>query len=359
VRVGGVGKAPGVTLSRVKGACSCMGSFASLRMTRSALRMTRLSVGVTAAALFACLLAAPVRAQTFEVLTDSGRITVGDPVTLRLVLRQHEGDALLEQVAHPEAVLAGGVRLLSVDSMRPVANLVLEAHARIAFYRPGRQTIPGFAIDFRRGAVILHGTMRSEPVPIEILPVLSAGGGPTLRDIREIVEVPGPDPRLVAGVALALALALWAFRRRRRGMLVPAPALATLEVGPPATAPDPFAIAVGRLAEIEGAGWGAGADVARHYQAVADALRDYLEAAEGIPARERTTTELRSSLPAWLLDASLRQRYDSVFDEADLVKFARRRPDAAAASAFLGHARDLLARWRETTPAGEALHAVR
>jgi len=327
-------------------------------MTRTVLTMTRPSVGVTAAALLVCLLAAPARAQTLEVVPDSGRITVGDPVALRLVLRQYEGDALLEQVPHAETALADGVRLLSVDSMRRVAHRVLEAHARIAFDRPGRHTIPAFAIDFRRGAVILHGTMRSEPVPIEIVPVLAAAGGPTLHDIREIVEVPGPDPRLVAGVAAALALAVGAFRRRGRRVLVPAPALATVDVAPPA-APDPFAIAVGRLAEIECAGWGAGAEVARHYEAVADALRDYLEAAEGIPARERTTTELRWSLPARLLDDSLRRRYESVFDEADLVKFARRRPDAAAASAFLGQARDLLARWRETAPAGEALDAAR
>ena len=84
-----------------------------------------------------------------------------------------------------------------------------------------------------------------------------------------------------------------------------------------------------------------------------------LEAAEGIPARERISTELRWSLPPRLLDDSLRRRYESVFDEADLVRFTRRRPDAAATSAFLGHARDLLARWRETAPAGEALDAVR
>ncbi|HET7427418.1 MAG TPA: hypothetical protein VFJ50_10275, partial [Gemmatimonadales bacterium] len=101
------------------------------------------------------LSATAAAAQSFEVRVDTGRVTIGDPVPLRLVLRQYEGDALLEQVPHPDAALADGVRLLAVDSMRRIGDRLLEAHARIAFYRPGPQTVPPFAIDFRRGAVIL------------------------------------------------------------------------------------------------------------------------------------------------------------------------------------------------------------
>ena len=169
--------------------------------------------------------------------------------------------------------------------------------------------------------------------------------------------VPGPDPRTVAVAAAALALAAWAFRRRRRAPM-PAPALATVDVAPE-PAPDPFERALRRLAEIERANWAAGGDVARHYEAVTDALRDYLEGAEEIPARERTTSELLWALPPHLNEGGLRRRFESVVDEADLVKFARRRPDAATAALFLVHSRELLARWRDATPAREATDAVR
>ena len=304
-------------------------------------------------------------AQSFEVRVDTGRVTVGDPVPLRLVLRQYEGDALLEQVPHPDAALADGVRLLAVDSMRRIGDRLLEARARIAFYRPGPQTVPPFAIDFRRGAVILHGTMRSPPVPIEIAATLTDGGGPTLRDIREPVQVPGPDPRIVAMIAGALALAVYAWRRRRdQQVLVPAPALAIMDVAPAAV--DPFDVALARLAEIESSGQVEAGDVAGHYQAVADALRDYLESAGDIPARERTTAELRWSLPPALVEGSTGARFDLVFGEADLVKFARRRPDHRAAAVHLGAARELLAAWRDaltlslTRGTGlEADHAIR
>ncbi len=291
------------------------------------------------------LVPAAAAAQTLEVRPDTGRLTVGDPVSLRLVLRQYEGDALLEQVPHPLAALGDGVRLLAVDSMRRVSDRLLEAHARMAFYRPGPQLIPAFAIDFRRGAVILHGTMRSEPVPIEIAAVLTEGGGSTLRDIREPADPPGPDPRLVAALLAAAAGAIWWARHRRDRPLPVAPASAVGPEPPPAAALDPFALALDRLAEIERAGWNGAGDVSRQYAAVTDALRDCLEASAGLPARERTTTEVRWALPPALSRGKLGTRYDAVFGQADMVKFAGRRPGAEEASGFLGAARELVADW--------------
>lgn len=301
-------------------------------------------------------LAAPVAAQSLEVVPDSGRITVGDPVSLRVVLRQYEGDALLEQVPHPEAALADGVRLLRVDSMHTVANRLLETRATIAFYRPGKQAIPAFAIDFRRGAVILHGTLRSEPVPIEVVPVLAQGGSSTLRDIKEPDPPPRPAwPHLLLGAALLGATWAWL---RRRVVVPPAPVGVAQPAAPPAEA-DPFAVALERLAAIEHAGWAPAGEVARHYEAVTDVLRGYLAAAEAVPARERTSAELLWALPPHLMESGLRRRTESLLDEADLVKFARRRPDAATAAAFLAHARGLLSAWRTARRAEEAVDAVR
>jgi MYXO-CTERM domain-containing protein len=300
---------------------------------------------------------APAAAQTFEAVPDTGRLTVGDPVSIRLVLRQYEGDALLEQVPHAEVRLDNGIRLLSTDSMRPIANRRLEARVRLAFYRPGPQTIPPFAIDFRRGAVILHGTMRTEPVAIEIAPVLEAGNGQRLRDIKESLTPPGPDPRLAA-VGAALVAAAWLWRRRRGRSRPPAPALILVPSARPET-PDAYAAALARLREIESEGWAARGDVARHYEAVADALRGYLAEAERLPARQRTTRELLWTLPRHLEAPGLRGSCEAVFDEADLVKFARRRPDAGTGEAFLARARALLTGWREAARTGEAADAVR
>jgi hypothetical protein len=99
--------------------------------------------------------------------------------------------------------------------------------------------------------------------------------------------------------------------------------------------------------------------VERHYEAVADALRAYLESADGIPALERTTTELLWSLPPRLSEGGLRRRVHEVLGEADLVKFAKLRPSSDEAEAYLGRALDLLERWHAAAPAVEELDAAR
>jgi hypothetical protein len=116
---------------------------------------------------------------------------------------------------------------------------------------------------------------------------------------------------------------------------------------------------VARLDAIEAASWAARGDVALHYEAVADALRDYLEAADGIPARERTTTELLWSLPPRLAEGGLRRRVQEVLGDADLVKFAQLRPRPDEAARYTTRARDLLEGWHRAAPASEGVDAVR
>jgi hypothetical protein len=69
--------------------------------------------------------------------------------------------------------------------------------------------------------------------------------------------------------------------------------------------------------------------------------------------------ELLWALPRHLEAPRLRGSCKAVFDEADLVKFARRRPDAGTGEAFLVRARALLTGWREAAGPGKASDAVR
>jgi hypothetical protein len=172
-------------------------------------------------------------------------------------------------------------------------------------------------------------------------------GNPALRDIREPEASPGPGLLSMLASTLAAAGIVWyLLRRRRRAIAESAAGPAALPASPPPP-PDPYRIALARLAQIERERWAERGAVERHYESAADTLRDYLEAAEEIPARERTSTELLWSLPPRLMEDGLRRLTAQVLGDADLVKFARSRPDAAAAAAHLREARELLSRWHQ------------
>ena len=168
-----------------------------------------------------------------------------------------------------------------------------------------------------------RGVVAHEPAEIEVASVIP-GGNPPLRDIRE------PDVAPDFGAALGAARRLPRWRRSRgscRGGGPRAPCRCPSRSAaspPPPLPPDPYTAALVRLdAHRRRSAGPTRGDVDRHYEAVADALRDYLEAAEELPARERTTTELLWSLPPRLAEGGLRRRVQDVLGEADLVKFAK------------------------------------
>ena len=301
-----------------------------------------------AAVAIACAAGAPAAAQTIELTPDRSRVTVGDSVVFRVAVRLRFPEAALTGwVPEAEGVLPLGMQVAS-DSVTKTGTGTYQGRAVVRFLRPGRQTVPSFSLPYRRGAFVLNALVRSEPVPIVVTPVLTPGGQ-QLKDIKPLV----PPPRLpllpvaAALAALAGGAALVARRLRRRALPAPAPALA--RAAPTAEPRSAYAAAVERLAAIEREGLPARGEVARHYEEVADVLRQYLEEGERLPARERTTAALARALPRRLAEGGLRQRCRAVLGAADLVKFARVRPGEAQAAAFLAAARDLLDRWQHAS----------
>ncbi|HEV2083520.1 MAG TPA: hypothetical protein VGR09_00445, partial [Gemmatimonadales bacterium] len=120
-----------------------------------------------------------------------------------------------------------------------------------------------------------------------------------------------------------------------------------------------YALALDQLGGIERARWPEHGHVARHYEAIVDVLRGYLEATEQLPARERTTEELVWAIPPHLSDNGLRDEFRELLDQADLVKFARFRPYPETAEKFLEQCRRLLRHWHEISPIEALADALR
>ncbi|HEU4587857.1 MAG TPA: hypothetical protein VFS11_04375 [Gemmatimonadales bacterium] len=312
-------------------------------------------------------IAAPARAQElghrWDVTVETPKPTVGDSVTVRFRVVLHERDLLSDTMPRPPDSLPDGVRVLAVDVLKRNPDRTMSGRATLAFYRPGKQRIPSFSIPFLRVTANLRGNIVSDTnATIEIAPTLPPGN-PPLRDIKPIERVGGVGRwayALAAAVLLAFGVA-WTRRRARRrppeAPLGPPPEAD----GPGAVVLGPYEVALARLVQAEREHWPARGDVARHYEAVADALRRYLAEAESVPALEYTTAELVWALPAALSENGLREEAAEFFGEADLVKFARLRPDEIAASRYLRAARALLERWHAAAGAAtrEAADALR
>jgi len=286
-----------------------------------------------------------VNNQRFEVTPDSAHRHVGDPIGLRFRVRLDERDLLYDTVPRPLTDLPEGVHILAVEKLRRGADRIYTGQAQVAFYRTGRQAVPLFGLPFMRAVKgVTRGILTSDSAFVEIEP-LAPAGNPSLKDIKEIERQPGPDARVLAGLLGAAAVALVGgllSRRRRVPPPVPAAKAALLPTGV-----GPYASALARLSEIELERWPARGEVERHYEAVADVIRQYLEHAHAVPALERTTSELRWALPPVLAEAGLGERCAVLLGQADLVKFARRQPDDMAAAALVLAARDLLGAWNE------------
>jgi hypothetical protein len=157
---------------------------------------------------------------------------------------------------------------------------------------------------------------------------------------------------IAAGAALAaFALAAALIRRLRRRERIPQAA-----PGAPRTPARPaWEIALEELDRIAAERWVERGELRRQYEAVTEALRRYLENRWGIPALESTTDELRGLLRRSLVPAHVAGRVLSLLGEADLVKFAKARPDPDAARAGESRVREVVL---ETIPRAEPKEAA-
>ena len=288
--------------------------------------------------------------QTFDVSLPAGRFTVGDPIDVACAIRIPSGATLLDRVPRLLEDLPPDMTLGSLDTLRPRGQAYV-GRLRLTVMRAGLQNLPVFYVRYQReaGTGASADTIASRPLPIEIASVLPSGRAEP-RDVQHLEPVEGtgriPWWPAAAAAVIAATVLVW---RRRRVRSVPTPEAP----GPgPTPLPDPYQVALTRLAEIEAAGWPARGAVDRHYDLVTDALRRYLVEAAGIDALERTTPELLRLLPPSLAATDGCPR---LLAEADLVKFARMRPDAARAAAYLDAVRSLLSSWHDVLVRADAI----
>jgi hypothetical protein len=296
---------------------------------------TRWMIPLSMLALFVLLVAPAQAADGVDVslTADRNELTVGEPVQLTLEVTHPAG----YQVVIPKlGPTWGDLEVRHQSQTMTVANddgtETTRQNIEVTLFNLG---------DFGTGEMLLTISdgagqvfeVAVPSVPLTVVPTLAEEDN-DLRDIKPQagMTVPATWPWITGGVLLALGLAVggwWAYRRWRGE-----PFLAPIADNRP-----PWQVAYDELARIEGLGLLEQGHFKRHYTLVTDCLRTYLECQFGLRAFDRTTSELKAVLRQSDMAPEAARRFLGLFDESDLVKFAKFTPD-------LNVARDLTDRTR-------------
>ena len=257
-------------------------------------------------------------------------ITIGDPFTLTLIVQTGDED----QVAFPVlpdtgAITALGPRREQVDQ---------GGGRRLAVYRLAAWQTGSLRLPPAQVIITNAGVESSIPLPdvtVQVISVLPAEADPDTLAYRPVRDVLGANwsvaEKLTGGVvALALLIGLGLYLRRRN-------AAAHVIVAPPPRPPRERALE--SLQWLETSGLIESGEFKAFYSALAQILREFV--AESYPpwSLDLTSAELLATVRAAEMDDREAEALRQLLNEADLVKFARRRTPRGRAAQALGATR--------------------
>lgn len=196
----------------------------------------------------------------------------------------------------------------------------LAAKFVIAAYETGTIWLPQIRIGF-----IMPDSTKSELVTDSLqVTILSLAEGDSLADIRGLKPdiyfgSRFPWLYLIIAVVLVCALVYWLVKRKKK-------IGDAIDVEPIDTRP-PWVVAEEKLKNLRESSMLEDSDFKPYYLRLTEIIRKYLEPRYGIDALDRTTYELRSELSRMNLNEEQYARLFEMFDDADLVKFAKFHPE--------------------------------
>lgn len=263
---------------------------------------------------------------------------VGDRVALNLTVRHPVG----HRVIAPDIVGAwGDLEVLDVVPQGIERNEDGSETTRMQIFvtawEPRTYATPQLALEVSDAAGNLR-QLSAESINLTVNSVLDPQDL-ALRDIKPQASIDTMTSLLrtvaissaVAIVLLAAGLILYRRTRRHEEAIAPEEKVDLRS---------PNVIALEEIDAIEAHNLPEDGRFIEHYTQITDALRRYLERSYGIAAMEATTFEIRRLLRNEArLDPATRQQLITLLQSADLVKFARVKPDLKVAKLLPGRAR--------------------
>lgn len=295
----------------------------------------------------------PSWAPRLSATVKPASVALGDPVTVEIKLRFKKGVS----VTLPVKLELGPFSELSRDERRAesgpkghIPEVTQIFVLKLAAYRLGEQTLPPIEVNSLGPKGELY-TLRTQAMPIAIKSVMPNEPDPKLKDVAPPVRVFQRTwwlLYLLIALAFAVVVALVTlvvYRRvlaRRRAAQPP----------PPPT--PPHIVARRRLAALDLEGLIAEEKYKTLYLELSEIIREYIGGRWGFDALEMTTWEIGEELQQHGVGSELRTRLQLYFNDCDLVKFARYRPEEDDARGAYGEAEQLVSQTQAGAPSPPA-----
>ena len=279
---------------------------------------------------------------TAVITTDRNELRVGDVVTLTLMVQHPEDMHLLA----PELPKNWG--LFEVRGQSPLmvtdngdGSQTSTQAFEVTLWAPGSYQTPLLVLSLVDEDGIVS-EVTTVPTTLTVLSVLTEDDL-DLRDIKPqaVIESPPVWPwLLLAGLAAVVAWWLW---RKLRGQEV-AEQIIT------ATTRSIDVITLAELDRVEALNLPAQKRYKEHYTLISEVLRRYLEDGFHVLALEQTTDEVGRALSKTVVLSEQQQNILNILRQADLVKFARVKPEEEAAQQLPAEGRQFVVATRSFLP---------
>ena len=261
---------------------------------------------------------------SIDASVDREHITVGDPFRFRLIVKSPMNGAI--EWTEPD-IFVSGFSLLSFDHIGPIlasdGSNVDSLYYELTLFETGEYSLPPASLS----CILPEGTILSASsvsIPINVVTVLDADAN-DIRDLKSVVEIPDQIQWYWWVITLIFVLVIGtvvliyvSYRRKRRdASVVESQQILT-----------PEEIALSELDKLVYNDWLVKGRLKVHYTILSEILRRYLCARYQITAMEFTTNELIRALKKINLETKQIMAIQLLFEECDMVKFAKFNPDS-------------------------------
>ena len=259
---------------------------------------------------------------TVTAAADSSHITIGDWFRMTIDLKKPDGVTTHWPLFQDSL---GPFEIVKQDSLlRTDSNGVVKERKTITIskYDSGSFSIPSIPIGYTSPGDTTLKYAATQPLPVFV----SSIAVDTSRDIKDVkapLSVPITWREILVYVLIVLAVigiiyALYYYRKKNKKII-----LEDEEVRYERPA---HIVAIERLRQLEEKRLWQKGEVKKFYSEATEIIREYFEKRYGIMALELTSDEVLQRLAKFKLEGSLMKSIESLFLNADLVKFAKYMP---------------------------------